>query len=228
MGALAATGREFGIVGHQAQLPGRNTPDKTIGAAMPVRGTPSRVQCRCDHPAAMTEDRSAPHGRERAVIAYTTGDDRHWAVRAHAVRHAREDGCTVILYDAEAASTFSDPMPNQWGSEGEGRGLGDRLDPDELEFLGRESLATQIREARAGDVQAYGWLPKDHGPRALAEYAIEQGAHVVFVPAELEAMDELSSILAGAPNAIDSLREPGMPIERVGSEVPAADRRRGS
>jgi hypothetical protein len=67
-------------------------------------------------------------------------------------------------------------------------------------------MATQVRETRAGGVTAYGWLPKDHGPRALADYALEQGAHRVFVP-ELEAMDEL--------------REPGIAIERVRSRVPS-------
>jgi hypothetical protein len=169
----------------------------------------------------MRDDRSSTGGRERLVVAYTTGDDGHLAVRLAAIRHARDHGCAVILYAADAASVWSEPMPNQWASEGEDKRFGDRLSADDLDFLGRSSMATQVREARAGGVQAYGWLPKDHGPRALADYAIDQGAHRVFVPEELEAMDELSSTLAGAPGATDELQEPGIPIERIRAGVPS-------
>jgi hypothetical protein len=154
----------------------------------------------------MREDRSTGGG-ERTVVAYTTGDDEHPGVRLAATQHAREHGCAVILYAADAASVWSEPMPNQWASEGEDKRFGDRLNPDDLEFLGRASMATQVRETRAGGVPAYGWLPKDHGTRALADYALEQGAHGVFVPEELEAIDEL--------------RQPGIAIERVRSRVPS-------
>ena len=169
----------------------------------------------------MHDDRSRTGGHEPAVVAYTTGDDGHLAVRLAATEHAREHGCAVILYAADAASVWSEPMPNQWASEGEDKRFGDRLSPEDLDFLGRAAMATQVREARAGGVPAYGWLPKDHGPRALADYAIEQGAHRVFVPEELEAMDELSSTLAGAPGATEELQEPGIPIERVRAGVPS-------
>jgi hypothetical protein len=135
------------------------------------------------------------------VIAYTTADDQYAKVRLDAILHARDHGCGVILYSADAASTLSEPMPNQWGSEGEGSGLSDRLSPQDLEFLGRGELAIQVREAEAGGVTAFGWLPKDRGPKALIEYAIAQGAHRVFVPIDLE--------------SIDALARPGMEIERV-------------
>lgn len=167
----------------------------------------------------MTVDPSSRGASAQVVIAYTTGDDRHATVRLSAVHHASEHGCAVILYDADAASTIAEPMPNQWGSEGEGHGLGDRLDPEDLEFLGQAPLATQVREARAGGVQAYGWLPKDHGPGALAKYAIDQSAHRLFVPDELESIDELSSTLAGTPDAVDALEEPGFSVVRVRSHV---------
>jgi hypothetical protein len=167
----------------------------------------------------MSGPRSSPDAPNGVVVAYTTGDDQHPAVRLGAVDHAREHGCTVILYDADAASAIAEPMPNQWGSEGEGRGLGDRLDPEDLTFLGREPLATQVQEARAGGLQAYGWLPKDHGPGALASYAQDQGAHLVFVPDELETMDELSAALEGAPDAVDAVAKPGIRLERVRSHA---------
>lgn len=41
------------------------------------------------------------------------------------------------------------------------------------------------------------------------------------MPEELEAMDELSSTLAGAPGATDELQEPGIAIERIRSGVPS-------
>jgi hypothetical protein len=167
----------------------------------------------------MTGRRSTDDTPQGVVVAYTTGDDQHPTVRLSAVEHARDHGCTVILYDADAASTIAEPMPNQWGSEGEGRGLGDRLDPDDLEYLGREPLASQVREARAGGLQAYAWLPKDHGPAALATYARDQGAHLVFVPDELETMDELSAALEGKTDAVDAVAQPGIRIERVRSRA---------
>lgn len=154
-------------------------------------------------------------GRGPVVVAYTTGDDRHPAVRRAAVRHAQEHGCTVILYDADAASMIADPMPNQWASDGEADDLGDRLGLRQLELLGREPLATQVGEARAGGVDAYGWLPSDHGPRALADYAISQGAHRVFAPDELEKIDELSTFLQGTSDAADELARGGIELELI-------------
>lgn len=141
--------------------------------------------------------------RGATVIAYTTEDDQYAAVRLAAVQHAREHGCTVILYAADAASAFEEPMPNQWASEGEDKRFGDRLTTADLEFLGRQPIADQVREAQAGGVDAFGWLPKDHGPKALAGYARQQGAHAVFVPDALE--------------TIDDLERRGIDVERIGA-----------
>jgi hypothetical protein len=149
-----------------------------------------------------------------AVIAYVTEDDAHAEVRQAAAAHAREHGCVVILYDAEAPSTWSEPMPNQWGSEGEADRFGNRLTADDLEFLGRGGLARQVRQTEAG-IRVGAWLPKAHGPGALADYAIEQGAHTVFVPADLQVTDELSSKLAGEPSSTTELRKPGIKLEIV-------------
>ena len=169
-------------------------------------------------PDAATE---VPPTRRATVLAYTTEDDQHAAVRLAAVQHAREHECTVILYAADAASAFSEPMPNQWASEDEDKQFGDRLTTADLEFLGRQVIADQVREAQAGGIDAFGWLPKDHGPAALAEYARQQGVHRVFVPDALEAVDELSSILAGEGDAVDELQGPGIDVERVGVNDPA-------
>jgi hypothetical protein len=189
---------------------------------MPGTRPGSRAQRPGDQPVPMTDrphvedpPQSPAPGRGPVVVAHTTGDDRYPAVRLAAVRHAREHGCTVILYDAEAASAFSDPMPNQWASEGEADDLGDRLGLRQLELLGREPLATQVREARAGGVDAFGWLPKDHGPRPLADYAISQAAHRVFVPEELEQVGELGALLQRGSGAAEKLPGPGIDLELV-------------
>jgi hypothetical protein len=157
---------------------------------------------------------SAPGRAGQTVIAYTTEDDAHAEVRQAAAAHAREHGCAVILYDAEAPGVLSEPLPNQWGSEGEGDRFGDRLSADDLEFLGHAGLAGQVRQTEAG-IRVAGWLPKDHGPGALAEYGRSQGAHAIFVPDRLESIDELSSKLAGNETTTSELATPGVEIRVV-------------
>jgi hypothetical protein len=75
------------------------------------------------------------------AVAYVTGDDEHRAVRHAATKHALSNESVLILYVADAASMWSEPMPNQWGSEGEGDRSGPRLGPDDLERLGRSDVA---------------------------------------------------------------------------------------
>lgn len=158
-------------------------------------------------------------GAQGPVIAYTTEDDQHAEVRIAAIEHAREHGCTVILYDADAASAFSEPLPNQWASEGEDRRFGDRLTTKDLEFLGREPLAVQVREAATGGVEVFGWLPKDHGPGALADYARAQGAHRIFVPAALESIDELAALVGGETDPSDAAVTGGVAVDTVRARV---------
>ena len=144
-----------------------------------------------------------------AVVAYTTEDDQHAEVRRAAEGHALEHGCVLILYAADVASAFSDPMPNEWASEGEGDRFSDRLSPEDLELLGRAEIAKQVRSSLRAGANAVAWLPKDKGVKALAEYAAGEGAHSVYVSETLDAIDELRGSLepaeavAGAPDAID-------------------------
>jgi hypothetical protein len=141
-----------------------------------------------------------------AVVAHTTEDDQHPEVRHAAEVHAREHGCMLILFAADVASSWSEPMPNQWASEGEGDRFGDRLSPEDLEFLGRSAIAGQVREVVARGGRASAWLPKDKGVEALAEYASVQRAHIVFVPESLDSMDELRPLLASSGDAADTTR----------------------
>jgi hypothetical protein len=142
-----------------------------------------------------------------AVVAYTTEDGQHAEVRREAEVHARAHGCMLILFAADVASLWSEPMPNQWGSDREAERFGDRLGPEDLEALGRQAIAGQVREGRRAGVKASAWLPKDTGIKALSEYAFGQGAHVVFVPTSLDSIDELRPLLASAGGAGETARQ---------------------
>ncbi|MBF6606154.1 MAG: hypothetical protein IVW53_11285 [Chloroflexi bacterium] len=143
-------------------------------------------------------DRRRPSLDGPSVVAFTTEDDHHAEVRHAAGVHAKAHGCSLILYAADVASLWSEPMPNQWASEGEAERFGDRLSPKDLELLGRSAIARQVRESRRVGAKASASLPKDKGIEALAAYAAAQGAHIVFVPESMAAIDELRPLLAGA------------------------------
>jgi hypothetical protein len=155
-----------------------------------------------------------------AVVAYTTEDDQHAEVRRAAAKHATAHGCVLILYAADVASWLSEPMPNQWASEGEAERFGDRLSPEELDALGRSAIAEQVRDADRAGVRAAAWLPKDKGAAALAAYASGQGAHVVFLPASLDWIDELRPLFAPTGSAGEAAR-PAIELQAVSPSGPA-------
>jgi nucleotide-binding universal stress UspA family protein len=130
------------------------------------------------------------HERElagaRLLVAYTgEGDDLDHVGRA-AVRLAGTHGAQVILYDRDAASAFSDPLPNQWASKGEGAQFSDPLSDEELVKLGREPLARQVTAARDQGVDAWAWLPEKHGTDELVSYARRHGADAILLPEDLD------------------------------------------
>ena len=143
-----------------------------------------------------TEHRGIPSvgGRENiagpSVVAYTTEDDQYHSVREAAQAHAREHGCVMILYAADAAGFMSEPMPNAIDAEGAEDRFGDRLGLADLEYLGRSAIAGQVAEERAAGARAAAWLPKDHGVQALAEYAVSVNANRLFLPDKLGPYDE--------------------------------------
>ena len=199
--------------------------DERFSAPTRVRGTipePIRTHVAPGGRISVTTTGKEPergHARQSlagpAVVAHITEDDQHAEVRHAAEVHAQAHGCMLILFAADVASAWSEPMPNQWASEGEGDRFGDRLSPEDLEFLGRSAIAGQVRESRRAGVRASAWLPKDKGIEALAEYASVQGAHIVFVPESLDSIDELRPLLASAGSAGDTAR-PAIEIHVVG------------
>jgi hypothetical protein len=158
-----------------------------------------------------------------AVVAWITGDDASIDVRLAAEDHARAHGCALILYVADAPSWWSEPMPNQWGSEGEGDRFGSRLGPEDLELLGRSDVRAQVIAGRDSRVSSFAWLPKTHGVEALARYASGQVAHVVFVPDDLDGIDALSSPVAGG-TATEELGRRAIEVRAVESKTKPADR----
>jgi hypothetical protein len=54
-----------------------------------------------------------------------------------------------------------------------------------------------VREAQRRGVEAYGWLPRDHGARALAAYAQDQGAAAIVIPEELSRLKGFAVCIIG-------------------------------
>jgi nucleotide-binding universal stress UspA family protein len=121
----------------------------------------------------------------RLVVAYVSEDEQLDHVRDAAVEIGRR-GAKVILYNRDSASAFSDPMPNQWGSQAEGAQFSDPLSDQQLVKLGREPFARKVAAARESGVDAWGWLASDHGTDALVAYARQHGADLILLPADLE------------------------------------------
>src|SRR5215212_5850068 len=102
-----------------------------------------------------------PAARHATILAVTTADDSHAAVRKRAAEVARHVGSTVILWAADAApSPLEAPLPTDWSGEGEEAQFGDRLGPDDLVAAGRQPLADQVGELRQAGVDAWAWLPQ--------------------------------------------------------------------
>ena len=86
-----------------------------------------------------------------SVIAYTTEGEGQLEVRQAAQEHAREHGCVLLLYTADAGGILSDPMPNAIDAEGADNEFGDRLGLADLEYLGRSDVAKQVVESRMAE-----------------------------------------------------------------------------
>jgi hypothetical protein len=126
------------------------------------------------------------HADARLVVAFVGEDDALDHVAAAAARIARASGARVILYDRDAASLFSDPLPNEWASEAEGAQFGDPLSDQDLVRLGREPLARKVAAARQDGVDAWAWLASGHGTDKAVDYAREHGADLLLLPQDLD------------------------------------------
>jgi hypothetical protein len=121
----------------------------------------------------------------RTIVAVVGEDGRFDHVRRRAIERARESGATLVLFDLDAGqSLLESPRPTNWSAQGEEEQFGNRLTTSDLETLGRGPIADQVRDARALGVDTFGWLPEKADANSLRDYAAEQGAGLVVVPAE--------------------------------------------
>ena len=155
----------------------------------------------------MTQPTPTSPSATRPIVVVTSDDDRFAAARRLGVELAREKGAALILYHWDAAAVLDSPLPTWWSADGEAEQFGSRLDVAQLEKAGRAPLARQVDAARGLGVDAYGWLPSEHGPEPLARYAARQGARTIVVPGSLEEAGVVEHILSGTGDIVDDLRQ---------------------
>jgi hypothetical protein len=165
-------------------------------------------------------------GAGDGVIVVVTGDDDRYATaRRRAMSLARPDGDVLILYDWDAPTLFGDPLPTWWSGEGSEDLFSRRLDQARLRAAGRATIADQVAEAEATGLTAFGWLPSVHGPKALADYAREQGASTIVVPGALEEVSGLDVLLNGTDQPAQALDSETRATVIVADEAGGQDRR---
>lgn len=121
----------------------------------------------------------------KLVVVYADEEGRFDHVVDAATDVARRSGGSLILYDSSSASAFTEPIASPVSAEGVEEQYGDPLGPGELEKLGRPAIATRVLRGREDGVDAWGWLPSEHGLDAMWEDARRRGADLVVLPAEL-------------------------------------------
>jgi len=156
------------------------------------------------------------------IIAYTGEGERYAPMFEQAMEAAEASSARLIFYNADAASRFGgEPLPTFWSGEGDGDQFGSRLTPEMLEKAGRQELQGWVLNARARNIDAWGWLPSSRGADALAEYANEQGADLLFVPSDIEHTG-LGGWLKGQPSAEQIGEAADQPVVIVELEPMAA------
>jgi len=156
----------------------------------------------------MTTERGFEDLSPKLVLAYADEEGRFDHVVGAAVDVAHRSGGRVVLYDASSASAFSEPIASPVSAEGLEGQFGDPLGPEELERLGRPSIALRVLRTREAGVDAWGWLASDHGLEAMWEDARRRGADLLALPAEL-----------AEPSVLEKLRGDGLDDETL-SDAP--------
>ena len=142
-----------------------------------------------------------------AIVVVVAEDDRFAAPLRRASELAAKRREPLILYDWDAPSFDAEPLPSWRSSEGWDHRFPDRLDPDQLESAGRGLIAAQVQRARESGIDAFGWLPSDHGPGSLADFASGQGASIVVVPRDLAELHGIDALINGTVRPADELVE---------------------
>lgn len=173
----------------------------------------------------MTDARNIDRARAGVIIVVTGDDDRYASARRRAMSLAGSGTNILILYDWDAPTLFGDPLPTWWSGEGSEDLFSHRLDQTRLRAAGRAAIADQVGEAEAAGLAAFGWLPSDHGPKALADYAREQGASTIVIPGALEDVGGLDALLNGTNQPAHALDAETRATVVVADEEGGKDRR---
>ena len=152
------------------------------------------------------------------IIAYTSEDGRYDAVRLAAMHLAKNSDADLILYDIDAAPAFvgESPLPTEWSGEGSEKQWPHRLTPDDLERAGRHVIAEQVADARAAGVETFGWLPQKRDSATLADYAAEEGAALILLPARHESPSITERLRGETPDKLTASAD--VPIAFVGDD----------
>jgi hypothetical protein len=138
------------------------------------------------------------------VVVVTAEDGRFQGALRRAIALATGRGEPLILYDWDAPSLLGEPLPDPWSRAG-ADDIPSRLDPEQLDAAGRGVIADQVRAARSSGVEAYGWLPSDHGPASLAACATAEHASMIVVPRDLTELGGLDAIVNGSARPVEEL-----------------------
>jgi hypothetical protein len=171
----------------------------------------------------MTTDQRFDDLSPKLLLAYADEEGRFDHVVDAAVDVARRSGGRVVLYDASSASAFTEPIASPVSAEGVDEQFGDPLGPEELERLGRPAIAQRVLRAREQGVDAWGWLPSEHGLEPMWEDARRRGADLLALPAELAEPSVLER-LRGDRLDDETLRDaptPVLVVDEFGNRVVA-------
>ena len=141
-----------------------------------------------------------------AIVVVAAEDDRFQGALRRATDLAAKRGEPLILYDWDAPSLLSEPMPTWWSSEGWDRQFPERLDPDQLEELGRGPIADQVRRGtrRAASMRSAGCRPTT----ARAAWPSTRRARArrsSSSPRDLEELHGLDALINGTARPADEL-----------------------
>ncbi len=149
------------------------------------------------------------------IIAYTSEDNRYRAVLDAAEATAQAANARLILFDSDAASHFSEPLPSNWSGEGADELFdSDTLSADDLERAGRHAMAAKVRHARGLGIDAFGWLPKSKDATAIAEYADREHADLIMLPSDLDDVG-LMGKLQGQSSTEETAEKAARPVAVV-------------
>ena len=149
----------------------------------------------------------------RTVVACAADTNRRAAVWSSAVGLAATRKARLILYDIDATSFWTSPFP-----EFESGRYQHPLSPAELREMGRVNLASQVENARARGVDAYGWLPMTPGVDSMFAYAQSQGADTVVLSRQLEAPSLGQRLVRFTANDARRQASSGLTLELVSGD----------